>query len=89
MRTFKSTARNGADQAIESMDPVSGGELCWARIKDNTLTVFLLVVRDNGDYELQQYDRTLLATGMEMTFTRLRDGDKVRRVKGRLVKVAR
>ena len=48
MRTFKSTARNGADQAIESMDPVSGGELCWARIKDNTLTVFLMVVRDNG-----------------------------------------
>jgi len=89
MRTFKSTARAGVWQAVESKDPVTGGELCWARIRDNTLSVFLMVVRDNGAYELQQYDRTLLATGMEMTFTRLRDGEKVRRVKGRLVKVAR
>ena len=75
-------------QAIKSKDPVSGGELCWARIKDNTLTVFLMVVGARGAYELQQYDRTLLPSGMEMNFTRLRDGDKVRRVKGRLVKVA-
>lgn len=89
VRTFKATARAGVWQAVESKDPVGGGELCWARIKDNTLTVYLMVVRDDGAYELQQYDRTLLATGMEMTFTRLRDGDKVRRVKGRLVKVAR
>lgn len=89
MRTFKGTARAGVWQAIESRDPVTGGELCWARIKDNTLTVYLMVVRDDGAYELQQYDRTLRPTGMEMTFTRLRDGDKVRRVKGRLVKVAR
>lgn len=89
MRTFRNTPRAGVWQAVESKDPVAGGELCWARIKDNTLTVYLMVVRDNGAYELQQYDRTLLPTGMEMTFTRLRDGDKVRRVKGRLVKVAR
>ncbi len=88
-RTFASTPRAGIWQAIESKDPVSGGELCWARIENDTLTVFLMVVRDSGAYELQQYDRTLLPTGMEMTFTRLRDGDKVRRVKGRLVKVAR
>ena len=51
--------------------------------------MFLMVVRDNGAYELQQCDRTRLATGMEMTCTRLHDGEKVRRVKGRLVKVAR
>lgn len=89
MRTFRNSARPGVWQAIESKDPVTGGELCWARIKDNTLTVYLMVVGDNGGYQLQQYDRTLQATGMEMTFTRLRDGDKVRRVKGRLVKVAR
>lgn len=89
MRTFKATARPGVWQAVESKDPVTGGELCWARIKDNTLTVYLMVVRDNGAYELQKYARTLLPSGMEMTFTRLRDGDKVRSVKGRLVKVAR
>lgn len=89
MRTFSPSSRPGIWEAVESKDPVNGGELCWARITGNTLTVFLMVVRKDGAYELQQYDRTIVPTGMEMVFTRLRDGDKVRSVKGRLVKVAR
>jgi len=89
MRTFKPSSRPGIWEAAKSKDPVNGGELCWARVKNNTLTVFLMVVRKDGAYELQQYDRKILPTGMEMVFTRLRDGDKVRSVKGRLVKVAR
>jgi len=39
-----------------------------------------------GTYELQQYDRTLTGLGMNLTFERLRDGDQVRVVKGRLAK---
>jgi hypothetical protein len=89
MRNFKPSSRPGIWEAVKSKDPVNGSELCWARVKDNTLTVFLMVVRKDGAYELQQYDRKILPTGMEMVFTRLRDGDKVRSVKGRLVKVAR
>ena len=87
-RTFAATNRPGIWKAVESKDPVSDGELCWARISGTTLSVYLMVVRDDGRYELQQYDRKLTANGMEMQFTRLRDGDKVRRVSGRLVKVA-
>ena len=68
---------------------MNGGELSWARITGNTLTVFLMSVRDDGAYELQQYDRKILPTGMELVFTRLRDRDTVRTVKGRLVKVGR
>ena len=89
MRTFKPSSRPGIWEAAKSKSPVNGGELCWARVKDNTLTVFLMVVRKDGAYELQQYDRKILPTGMALVFTRLRDGDKVRSVKGRLVKVAR
>jgi hypothetical protein len=68
---------------------VNGGELSWARVIGNTLTVFLMSVRKDGAYELQQYDRKILPTGMELVFTRVRDGDTVRTVKGRLVKVGR
>jgi hypothetical protein len=46
-------------------------------------------LRKDGAYELQQYDRKILPTGMELVFTRVRDGDTVRTVKGRLVKVGR
>lgn len=88
-RTFKPSNRPGIWESISSKDPVNGGELSWARIRENTLTVFLMTVRDDGAYELQQYDRKILPTGMELVFTRLRDRDTVRTVKGRLVKVDR
>ena len=48
-----------------------------------------MAIRDDGRYEIQQYERKILPGGMELVFTRLRDGDPVRRVKGRLVKVAK
>jgi hypothetical protein len=88
-RTFAPSTRPGIWEAAQSKDPVNGGELSWARISDNTLTVFLMSVRDDGVYELQQYDRKIVPTGMELVFTRLRDRDTVRTVKGRLVKVGR
>ncbi|MGB0630819.1 MAG: hypothetical protein ACPGRZ_08990, partial [Alphaproteobacteria bacterium] len=88
-RVFESTSKPGVWKAVDSKDPVTEGELCWARLKENTLSVYLMVVRADGAYEIQKYDRTLQPTGMEMLFTRTRDGEKVRQVKGRLVKVAR
>lgn len=87
--TFRPTDRPRVWRAATSGDPVTGGQAAWARISENTLTVYLMVVRDDGAYELQQYDRTLGARGMELVFTRLRDGEKVRTVKGLLVKVGK
>ena len=88
-RTFQPTPKQAVWKAMESREPVTDGELCWARLRGNTLSVYLMVVRDDGAYEIQKYDRSIVPSGMEMEFTRTRDGDKVRRVKGRLVKVAR
>lgn len=87
--TFLPTDRPRVWRASVSGDPVTGGQVAWARISENTLSVYLMVVRDDGAYELQQYDRTLGARGMELIFTRLRDGEKVRSVKGLLVKVGK
>jgi hypothetical protein len=86
--TFAPTGRQGIWRAAESGDPVGGGTAAWARIGGNTLSVYLMVVLDDGRYELQQYDRTLTGQGMELVFRRLRDGEQVRTVKGRGVKVA-
>ena len=88
-RTFEPTGKRGVWKAVESKDPVADGELCWARLRENTLSVYLMVIRDDGAYEIQKYDRTLQPSGMLMNFTRVRDGERVRQVKGRLVKVAR
>ena len=74
---------------ISSGDPLSGKEVSWARIKENALIIYLMVIDKKGAYQLQRYERKLVGTGMELTFTRLKDGEKVRLVKGRLIKAAR
>jgi hypothetical protein len=80
------TGTRGVYRGTESGDPLTGKELCWARLKKNTLSVFLMTVDRNGIYELQQYDRTLTPGGMRLTFKAWRDGDELRTVSGRLVK---
>ncbi len=48
----------------------------------------MLLIRDDGGYEVQSYARTLTAQGMDLVYGRVRDGDTVRTVKGKLVKYA-
>ena len=85
-RVFEPAGRPGVYRG-EAADPLKGEEVAWARLAGNTLTVYLMTVRADGRYEVQKYDRTLMDTGMKLEFTRVRDGEPVRRVTGRLVKV--
>ena len=85
-RTLIPAGTPGTFRCADSGDPLAGKVLCWARIRGATLSLFLMTVDEAGTYELQQYDRTLTGTGMTLTFKRLRDGDEVRVVKGRLAK---
>lgn len=80
------TATAGVFHCANSGDPLKGKELCWGRIRDTTLTVFLMTVGKDGSSELQQYDRTLSGTGMKLMFRSWRDGDRLRSVSGRLIK---
>lgn len=85
-RTFQPAGRPGLWRCTDSGDALAGEQLCWARIHGNTLTVYEMTVLRDGRYSIQKYDRTLSGSGMELVFTRIRDGEPVRTVKGRLVK---
>ncbi len=85
---FEPAPTPGVYRARRQGDPLAGEPYGWARIKDQTLSVYLMVIREDGGYELQSYDRTLTGSGMELRFMRLSDGEPVRRVTGRLVKIA-
>lgn len=87
-RIFMPTKRPGIYRADVSGDPVMGKEMCWAYVKGQSLIVSQMVIGDDGAYQLQRYVRTLSGLGMQLTFTRLKDGEQVRTVKGRLVKTA-
>ena len=85
--TFQRTDRPGVYRAIDSADPLLGGKYAWARISKQTLYVYLLLISDNGKHDMQIYERTVNPFGMDFVFSRIRDGEPVRKVKGKLIKI--
>ncbi|MEH6627406.1 MAG: hypothetical protein V7739_13250 [Motiliproteus sp.] len=73
---------------MEAMDPLQGDPFVWARIKGDTLTVHALIISEDGDYEMQTYDRTLNAKGLWVDFTRRGRDDHIRKINTQLVRVA-
>lgn len=62
------------------LDPLRGDPFVWARLIETTLTVYALLITDNGSYEMQVYHRTLADGGLSLRFFRFREGDAVRTV---------
>ncbi len=62
------------------LDPMMGEPFVWGRIDGDTLTVFSLFIDEHGGYELQQFDRTLADGGLDLSFSRFRNGIKSRSV---------
>ena len=80
---FQPTERDGVFSAAmkrnvfghtEQLDPMKGEPYVWSRITGDTLTVFSMFVAPNGDYEMQQYDRTLVEGGLQLNFNSHRNG---------------
>ncbi len=86
---FLPTERNGLYSAAMrrnvfghsvQLDPMKGEPFVWGRILGDTMTVFSLFVDENGDYEIQQFDRTLAEGGLMLKFTDSRNGEQKRSV---------
>ena len=65
--------RNVFGHAVQ-LDPMKGEPYVWGRIVGETLTVYSLFLHDDGRYELQQFDRTLVEGGLQLNYTAIRDG---------------
>lgn len=59
---------------LVQLDPMKGEPFIWARIITDTMTVYSLFVNEDGGYEMQQYDRTLTEGGLQLEFSRVRNG---------------
>ncbi len=81
---FASAMRKNKFGAPVPLDPLKGEPYVWARIVDKTLTVYALLVTDEGGYEMQVYERTVTAGGLDLLFTRIRDGEQYRTVTAKL-----
>jgi hypothetical protein len=75
-------------RSTESGDPLDGKLMAWARITRNTLLMHMVQINEDGSYDFETYSRTLSASGMELVYSRVRDGEQYRSVKGKLIKNA-
>jgi hypothetical protein len=71
--------RNVFGHAVQ-LDPMKGEPFVWGRISGDTMTVYSLFVDNDGGYEMQQYDRTLVDGGLKLEFARFRNGENLRSV---------
>ena len=84
---FGSAMRSNMFGQQVPLDPMAGDPYVWARLVDDTLTVYALHIANAGGYEMQVYERTLTADGLDLEFNRFRDGVAQRTVTGALTRV--
>ena len=85
--TFLPTGQPDIFRPVAQGDPLAAGEVSWARIEGRTLFVYVMTVSERGIYEIQTYARTLGARNLKLVFTRVRDGERVRKVTGKLRRI--
>ena len=72
---------------LKTLNPLKGDPYVWARQEGGTLTVYAMVITEDGSYEMQQYDRKLTEDGLDLAFSRIRDGEQLKVIKGTLKRV--
>ena len=85
---FSSAMKTNVFGGAVALDPLKGDPFVWARIKGDTLTVHALIIDDDGDYEMQIYDRTINREGLMLNYTRKDLGNAVKKISTQLVRVA-
>jgi hypothetical protein len=71
-----------------ALDPLKGDPFVWARLMGNTLSMHVMMITDDGGYEMQVYHRTLNEQGLYLNFSRTRDGEPMKQVETQLIRVA-
>lgn len=65
-------------------NPLEGETLLWARLQDDTLTLYSLALTEEGGFDLNRHAWTLRDDGLSVTYTRRTEKGQVTRIAGRL-----
>lgn len=93
---FRKTKRDGIFQSAMRKDvfgnqtpndPMKGDPYVWARVRGDTLSVYALIVTNDGSYDMQVYNRTLIPNGMTLQFTRYLESEEVKSISGELQRI--
>ena len=81
---FKSAMKKNLFGKLTPLDPLQGEPFVWARIEGDTFSVFSLFINEVGDYEIQEFHRTLVEGGLDLVFHRVHNGIPEREIRTRL-----
>ena len=70
----------------EALDPIKGEPYFWARVDGNTLTIFGMLITEQGDYEVQRYDRTVTGDEMLLEYSLTRGETKLKTISANLTR---
>ncbi len=84
MTSDSSTAKRFAP--LSPVAPLKGDPYVWARIEGGTLVVHIMLVIDDGGYEMQVFERTLTERGLNLKLIRVRNGRAFAPVTGSLLR---
>lgn len=84
---YKSAMKTDLFGHETTLDPLWGEPYVWARIEEETLSVFSLFINDVGEYEIQEFHRTLSAEGLDLVFLRVHNGEAEKAIRTELVRV--
>lgn len=85
-RTYEKTGAIWKQQP--SGDGFGAAPLSWVTLKDQTLTLYSMLVREDGGYDMLIYGRTLTGLNMKLDFKAIRNGEVRRTAGGTLIKTA-
>jgi hypothetical protein len=77
---FQAAQKTNVFGGKEPLDPMKGEPYVWARISEGTLSLFALLINDDGGYELLIYDRSLADNGLDLHFLRIKDGSEMKTI---------
>ena len=84
---FSSAMRTDVFGNAVPLDPLAGDPYMWSRLDGDKLWRYALFVTDIGGYEMQTYEYTLVSGGLDLRYSRVRDGEVLRTVTGKLKKI--
>lgn len=62
------------------INPLDGDPQLVAKIEGKTMTVYAVLIADDGSHEVQIYERTLVPGGLKLKFSRVRNGEPIRAI---------
>lgn len=85
--TFLPAKTPGVYRTAPEGDPLDGAPVWWSRVDGESLYTYRMQINEDGTWRVQKYIRTISGSGMTLVFESIDDGQQVRQVRARLVKV--